>query len=298
MASSNNLTFSSPGVARHSLPNHDQSHGGPTISVYSKSDHVAYGYNYSIVAVGPPHSLVFQSFLDGDTKSTPLMTETTKRQCLLKTEQVLKPVKQVVEDEQRRGVPLGLSCKSCGNWNTYFVTLVCMLALTGVHAQFGLIDKAGSYVACCSNPVECDAYTSPISNLQAPVGICHIKFTLSQVLTYSTGPIGATGCILRDSEGVPIMQTNYPLTSGVTTINGVPGTIPTFSSITTSNEVLTQCNGEQFYLGPSSLDASICCTVNWAILSSQPVNITESITLPVNVTAFLGQVAVHLITWA
>jgi len=175
-------------------------------------------------------------------------------------------------------------------WLPYFMFIVLVatvLPIPAVTAQGDLGDRSGTASLCCSSSVACAA---GVPGLVAPVGLCHIKFWLSHQIVFGDGPLDQTGCVLRDSDGVLTAGTSTPATTTTTVIGGAPASIVSMVTQMSPAEVQGQCNGQTWQLGGTTFGTSICCTVNWSLMfGSQPVNITESVTLPVNVTAFLGQ---------
>lgn len=139
--------------------------GGTSSNFHSKSHHTAYGTDFTVVAYGPPHALVFQSFLNDDLSSKPVVTETTKRQCIMQTAAFLapairgatlqssgttsstssEPIRELEVFERQPAPPGGrtsvtLPCRHCNGVNTYYILVLAIITLLTLpvitHAQW------------------------------------------------------------------------------------------------------------------------------------------------------------------
>lgn len=291
------------GLDQHINGNAGSATNSDDTSFYSKSDHNAYGHTYSIVAVGPPHSLVFQSFLDGDLKAQPLATETTKRICIQKTEAALKPAQDRTEVDPGTAGYASARCKKCGAVNNYVVMVIAMFSLlTTVMAAGFATPMEGIYSDCgVVNSVSGTLFTV------GQQGPCEISLAMTAAVSFSDGPTSSVQCLLAlagsGGPGFNIMGITLPGITSTNEINALPATLGFINSASQSLVYRGNCA----FLAVATvsrltgLSTQSCCSLSWSYHVSDevnvtnptsqpvPVNVVTPLPLPVNVTEFLGQ---------
>jgi len=299
-----------------SSTNSDDTSAGyaPRLS-YAITEHGAYGHSFSVVAIGPPHSLVFQSFLGGDTETQPIATETTKRQCITATLRVLGMNKQqqktnqasnlgntptttdAVTNPQISNHRVITRCKHCGGNNLYTLVILSLLALFTITSPYYVSGALNSnvfhYEVCMGTGGD-----TLFHNLGNTAGAWDLSITISMATTFISTPSQNMECAVIDNTDV----TKPTLHSIILPINSNNQQYGFSSSM--SFKAQSMPANQNLWFQSVSAGSGVCCSytvtmsqvpteVNIAnepisvnVLTFQPVNVTvvNPLPLPVNVT--------------